>query len=147
MEPGTQVLRALRVRYYKDHPYCYIINTLPLEIGRAIPARQWEKVSILLYLQKHHRIRLGDADVYIRATVADTTLARWLEVCIGSPLLQVNYLIRDAERHPVASPVVYYRSDLLAFTLRFSRLPEDSVGTTRWLLREGNTDQADPTLR
>ena len=32
MEPGAPAIRACRFRYYKGHPLCYIINTLPIEI-------------------------------------------------------------------------------------------------------------------
>ncbi len=136
MEPGAPVLRVYRVRYYKEHPYCYIINTLPLEIGRGISAAEWERGSMLRYLQKNHGIRLGDADEHVRATVADSNLARWLEVRIGAPLLQVNYLIRDANGDPVETPVIYYRSDMHAFTLRLTWSEESPDGTTRWSLRD-----------
>ncbi len=136
MKPGTPALRAIRVRYYKDHPYCYIINTLPLEIGRKLSKRDWESGSILLRLQKRYGIQLGDADEYVRATTADATLARWLNTRIGAPLLQVDYLIRDINGHPVETPVIYYRSDIHAFTLRLTWSPEGPGGGAGWLLRE-----------
>lgn len=135
MEPGTPAIRAYRVRYYKDHPYCYIINTLPLDIGKKISASEWESGSILMHLQARHHIQLGDADEYVRATVADANLARWLQVRIGAPLLQVEYLIRDADGHPVESPIIYYRSDLHAFTLRLTWSPEGPGNTNGWSLR------------
>ncbi len=136
MEPGTPVIRAYRVRYYKDHPYCYIVNTLPLEIGKRISEQDWESGSILMHLQKRHHIQLGDADEYVRATVADATLARWLQVRIGSPLLQVDYLIRDINGHPVETPVIYYRSDLHAFTLRLTWSADGPGGGEGWSLRD-----------
>ena len=136
MAPGTPVLRVYRVRYYKDHPYCYIVNTMPVEIGRGISAAEWEHGSMLRYLQKNHGIHLGDADEHVRATLADANLARWLEVRIGTPLLQVNYLIRDVNGNPVETPVIYYRSDMHAFTLRLTWSAEHPDGTKRWSLRD-----------
>lgn len=135
MEPGTPAIRACRVRYYKDHPYCYIVNTLPQQIGRLITEDDWESGSILKHLQSRHAIQLGDADEYVRATVADATLARWLEVRIGAPLLQVEYLIRDAEGNPVETPIIFYRSDMHAFTLRLTWSPEGPGGAEGWSLR------------
>jgi GntR family transcriptional regulator len=135
MEPGTHAIRAYRVRYYKDHPYCYIINTLPLELGKKLRKTQWESGSILKYLQSKHHIQLGDADEYVRATVADANLARWLKVRIGAPLLQVEYLIRDVEGNPVETPVIFYRSDLHAFTLRLTWSPDGPGGGEGWSLR------------
>jgi GntR family transcriptional regulator len=135
MEPGTPAVRAYRVRYYKDHPYCYIINTLPLELGKKLKKADWEKGSILKTLQSKHSVQLGDADEHVRATLADANLAQWLEVRIGSPLLQVEYLIRDADGQPVETPIIYYRSDIHAFTLRLTWSPEGPRGGEWWSLR------------
>jgi len=135
MEPGTPALRAYRVRYYEDHPYCYIINTLPLEIGNKLSKSDWESGSILKHLQAKHHIQLGDADEYVRATIADANLARWLQVRIGAPLLQVEYLIRDADGKPVETPIIFYRSDLHAFTLRLTWSPDGPGGAEGWSLR------------
>ncbi len=135
MKPGTPVIRAYRVRYYKDHPYCYIINTLPLEIGKKLSKANWESGSILQYLQTKHHIQLGDADEYVRATVADANLARWLQVRIGAPLLQVEYLIRDVDGNPVETPIIFFRSDLHAFTLRLTWSPEGPGTPEGWSLR------------
>lgn len=136
MEPGTPAIRACRVRYYKDHPYCYIINTLPHAIGRKLSESDWESGSILKHLQTQHHFKLGDADEYIRATIADANLARWLNVRIGAPLLQVDYLIRDAEGQPVESPTIFYRSDMHAFTLRLTWSPEGPGKAEGWSLRD-----------
>ena len=135
MESGTHAIRACRVRYYKDHPYCYIVNTLPLHIGRMISEEDWESGSILKHLQTDHDIKLGDADEYVRATIADARLARLLEVRIGAPLLQVEYLIRDLEGNPVETPVIFYRSDVHAFTLRLTWSHEGPGGGEGWSLR------------
>ncbi len=135
MEPGTPAIRAYRVRYYKDHPYCYIINTLPLEIGKKLSKADWESGSILKHLQAKHDIQLGDADEYVRATIADANLARWLQVRIGAPLLQVEYLIRDVDGNPVETPIIFYRSDLHAFTLRLTWSHDGPGGIEGWSLR------------
>ena len=135
MEPGTPAIRACRVRYYKDHPYCYIINTLPQRIGRKLSEEEWESGSILRHLQSEHDIQLGDADEYVRATVADANLARWLQVRIGAPLLQVEYLIRDIDGNPVETPIAFYRSDMHAFTLRLTWSHEGPGGGEGWSLR------------
>jgi GntR family transcriptional regulator len=136
MEPGTPAIRACRVRYYKDHPYCYIINTLPVDIGEKLSEKDWESGSILKHLQSEHQIELGDADEYVRATVADANLARWLQVRIGAPLLQVDYLIRDSKGRPVESPTIFYRSDMHAFTLRLTWSPESPGRAEGWSLRD-----------
>jgi len=136
MEPGTPAIRACRVRYYKNNPYCYIINTLPVDIGEKLSEADWESGSILKHLQTEHEIQLGDADEYVRATVADANLARWLQVRIGAPLLQVDYLIRDSKGRPVESPTIFYRSDMHEFTLRLTWSPEGPGRAEGWSLRD-----------
>ena len=69
------------------------------------------------------------------APIADANLARWLKVRIGAPLLQVEYLIRDVEGNPVETPVIFYRSDLHAFTLRLTWSPDGPGGAEGWSLR------------
>jgi GntR family transcriptional regulator len=135
VEPGTPAIRACCVRYYKDQPYCYIINTLPVEIGEKLSKEDWEKGLILQHLQAEHEVQLGDADEYVRATVADANLARWLEVRIGAPLLQVEYLIRDVDGNPIESPIIFYRSDIHAFTLRLTWSADGPGQTEGWSLR------------
>jgi len=135
MEAGTPAIRAYRVRYYKNKPYCYIINTLPQAFGEMLSKTDWEKGSILRHLQLKHAIELGDADEYVRATIADANLARWLQIRIGAPLLQVDYLIRDIDGNPVETPIIFYRSDLHAFTLRLTWSPEGPGGEEGWSLR------------
>jgi len=136
VEQGTPAIRACRVRYYKDHPYCYIINMLPVDIGEKLSENDWESGSILKHLQTEHGIELGDADEYVRATVADANLARWLQVRIGAPLLQVDYLIRDSKGRLVESPTIFYRSDRHAFTLRLAWSPEGPGRAGEWSLRD-----------
>lgn len=136
MAPGTPAIRAYRVRYYKDDPYCYIINTLPLEIGKKLSKSDWESGAILKHLQTHHHIELGHADEYVRATLADANLARWLQVRIGAPLLKVDYVIRSSDGKPVETPIIFFRSDLHEFTLRLTWSPEGPGTTEGWSLRQ-----------
>jgi GntR family transcriptional regulator len=136
MESGTPAIRAYRVRYYKDDPYCYIINTLPLDIGKKLKKSDWESGSILRHLQTEHHIQLGHADEYVRATLADANLARWLQVRIGAPLLKVDYVIRSADGKPVETPIIFFRSDLHEFTLRLTWSPEGPGTAEGWSLRD-----------
>lgn len=135
MQPGSLVVRAKRVRYFKDRPYCYIINNIPAEIGRKISKSRWQKGSLLKFIQRDLGIKLGDADERLRATLADANLARWLDVRIGAPLLLVEYLIRSADGRPVETAVIYYRSDTHSFTLRLARSSGRSDEVEGWSLR------------
>jgi GntR family transcriptional regulator len=135
MEPGTPIVRAERIRYFKGRPYCYIVNHVPVEIGRQIKKSDWERGSLLRLIEKSLGIELGDADEIVRASLADAHLARWLDVRIGAPLLLVEYLIRASDGRPVETAVIYYRSDAHLFALHLTRTAEGGEGTLDWALR------------
>ncbi|MCH7759892.1 GntR family transcriptional regulator, partial [candidate division TA06 bacterium] len=41
MPEGTPILRCKRLRLLDNQPYCYIVNHVPIEIGRRIPESNW----------------------------------------------------------------------------------------------------------
>jgi GntR family transcriptional regulator len=135
VEDGAPVVRCQRLRLFQGEPYCYIVNTLPEEIGQRIEPRRWEKGSVLQYIEDELGIPLREAQQNLRATLADPPLARWLEVRIGAPLLRVDYLIRTDKGRPVEAARLYYRADLYRFTLRLKRTPGPSKDSP-WALRD-----------
>lgn len=135
MPATTVVVRAKRVRYYKDEPYCYIVNNLPVSIGRRIGKAHWERGSLLRFVETSLGIKLGDADERVRATLADGTLAHWLNVRVGAPLLRVDYIVKDEEGRPVETAIIHYRSDAYVFTLHLTRSPKRKR-TRGWSLRD-----------
>ena len=121
VDEGSPIIRCRRLRFFKDLPYCYIVNHVPLEIGREIEESHWCHGSVLNYIEEQLGIPLRIAKQRIRATIADANLARSLQVRVGAPLLLVNYHIRTDGDRPVEVAELYYRSDLYSFTLNLSR--------------------------
>ncbi len=131
---GSKVIRCRRLRYFKEQPYCYIVNRLPEEIGGSIPEANWCRGSVLEYIEESLGVPLQIAKQRIRATLADANLARWLQVRVGAPLLLVDYHIRSDDDRPVETARLYYRSDLYSFTLHFTRSGEEKQGKS-WALK------------
>lgn len=132
---GSRLTRCERVRYYDDEPYCHIVNRMPVEIGSRIGRENWERGSVLRYLEEELGIRLGDARQNLRATLADATLARHLGIEIATPVLQVDYLIRSEDGEPVEWARLRYRSDVYSFSLHLTRDGEEAGDGDRWALR------------
>lgn len=130
----SPLLRCKRLRYYGDDPYCFILNRMPMEIGRRIPRERWEQGSVLHYIEEGLGIPLRIARQRFRATLADANLARWLQVRIGAPLLLVDYLIRTDEDRPVEMAQLYYRSDIYSFTLHLTRGEGEESEGKGWAL-------------
>lgn len=136
IEPGAQLIRCKRLRFFRGEPYCYIINHVPAEIGRRIGEHNWKQGSVLKFIERELKVPLRIAKQRIRATLTDAGLARWLKVPVGAPLLLVDYHIRTDQDRPVEMAELYYRSDIYSFTLHLTRsyTEEDKQG---WALREG----------
>lgn len=121
----SPVIRCRRLRLHDDKPYCYIVNHMPTEIGGRIPERNWQRGSVLKFIEEELGIPLRIAKQRVRATLADASLAQSLNVRIGAPLLLVDYHIRTDKDRPVEMAELYYRSDLYAFTLHLTRSDGD----------------------
>lgn len=139
---GTRtIMRAERLRYYKDEPYCHIVNNVVSELGRRIGRAHWERGSLLRSIEMKLGVELGDAEERVRATLADASLAHWLDVRVGAPLLRVDYLIRDREGRAVETAIIHYRSDTHVFTLHLTRSPE-RTRKEGWSLRDEESRSA-----
>ena len=132
---GSRIIRCRRLRYLKEEPYCYIVNHVPLEIGRRIPERNWCSGSVLKYIEKELDIPLLIAKQRLRATLADANLAGSLQVRVCAPLLLVDYHIRTDKDRPVEMAELYYRSDIYSFTLHLTRSGGEQEERA-WALRE-----------
>lgn len=135
LEEGAPVLRCERLRLLRGEPYCFIVNTLPVEIGERIEASRWEEGSVLRHIEESLGIPLREAEQQVRASLADPTLGRWLDVRIGAPLLRVDYLIRTDGRRPVERARLFYRSDLFRFAIHLTRNPARSRDVSQWSLK------------
>lgn len=139
VEEGSPIIRCRRLRFFKDQPYCYIVNHVPSEIGRQIEEPHWCSGSVLNYIEEQLRVPLRIAKQRIRATIADANLARWLQTRVGAPLLLVDYHIRTDQNRPVEMAELYYRSDLYSFTLHLSREGGERERKS-WALRESRIE-------
>ncbi|MEE8522704.1 MAG: GntR family transcriptional regulator, partial [Thermoanaerobaculia bacterium] len=125
LEPETPIIRCKRLRFFRDEPYCYIVNHVPHDIGRRIAEPNWRSGSVLKFIEEELGVPLRIAKQRLRATLADAGLARWLRVPIGAPLLLVDYHIRTDENRPVEMAELYYRTDIYSFTLHLTRSDND----------------------
>lgn len=136
LEPGSEITRITRVRYYHQKPYCYLVNYLPLEIGSKVSKAYLKQGSMLKFIEGLG-IPLCDAMQSVRASLADARLARRLQVRIGAPLLYVDCLVRTDGGRPVERVHIHYRSDIYSFTVHLTRDPAETETTgAGWAFKE-----------
>ena len=136
IERGDRIVRCVRLRYFHGQPYSYILNDLPHAIGSLIPRSYLKRGSILQFLENRLGIQLRGADQFVRATLADATVAPSLGVLIGAPLLFVDRIVFDTTGAVAERVRSYYRSDIYSFSLHMTRTPRRSPGDVSWSLRE-----------
>lgn len=121
IETGAPVQKAVRVRSTRDGPLSHITTHVPAALARRFGRRELAKKPILLLLEESGVV-IGRAVQSISARLADAVVAPLLEVDVGSPLLAVSRLVRDADERPVQWLQGLYRPDRYQYEMQLSRV-------------------------
>jgi GntR family transcriptional regulator len=143
---GTPLTRCTRLRFQHEEPFAYVVNLLPLEIGRRIKRGEWKKGSVLKALERHGHAP-QDAEQTVHAALADATLARLLQTRIGAPLLSVERVVRSLDGRPIENTHTYYRSDIYSLSVHLSHTREHPQAEARWALRSPRRRTGDAPAR
>lgn len=116
---GASVVDVLRLRLLDGRPTMLERLTYIEPVGRLLFGVDLDTVSITEYLISHGQ---GSASVdhEIDAVAADDVDARLLEVPVGSPLLRLRRVSRDAEGRTIEASDDRYLSDIVRFTVAAS---------------------------
>ncbi len=131
--PGSMVQKAVRVRSTREGPLSQITTHVPAELARSFGRRELAKQPILLLLEQSG-VRIGRAVQTISARLADATVARHLDVQVGSALLAVTRLIFDEQDRPVQWLHGLYRPDRYQYQMQLSRV--GSIDAKLWVSTE-----------
>ncbi|MGH8211559.1 MAG: GntR family transcriptional regulator [Steroidobacteraceae bacterium] len=109
-EFGPTVLAIRRVRYVDREPVALVTTYVPEQIGRQLTLRRLGNDTVLAALDK-----LGfhgsSAEQEAGAAAADPFTARHLGVGVGTPVLNLKCLARDAKGRILRYANYLYRSD------------------------------------
>ncbi len=121
--PGSAVQKAVRVRSTTDGPLSHITTYVPARIGRKFGRADLARKPILVLLEESG-VTVGRAHQSISARLADTDVARHLDVAVGTALLAVRRLVFDAQDRPVQWLHGLYRPDRYEYQMQLSRVGE-----------------------
>lgn len=113
------VLRIRRTRSEDDTVFSYVVNFLPLSIGRQIDRDDLIRYSMLHILLRKLHVPVKNGVQYITAVVADYDAATALRIGCGSPLLYLETVYYNERDEAIAFGQTFYRSDCFKYTLRF----------------------------
>jgi GntR family transcriptional regulator len=130
LAPGALVDKSIRVRSYDKLPFSYLTTHVPHEIGQHIP-RKLLASRPLLAIFRDLGIEVADAEQAMSATLAEPASAQALDVPVGSALLSLHRLVRDANGRPVEWLHALYRPDRYEYRMHLQA--HDTSGEPTWL--------------
>ena len=94
---------------------------MPEALARGFGRRELARQPILLLLEAQG-VQIGRATQTLSARLADATVARQLDVAVGSALLSVSRLVLDVHDRPVQWLHGLYRPDRFQVEMQLSRV-------------------------
>ncbi|MEO6959652.1 MAG: GntR family transcriptional regulator [Burkholderiaceae bacterium] len=131
---NVKVQKTIRVRYYHDEPFSYLITYVPEHIGKRYTEQDLERDPIQVLFKKLG-IRPSSADQSLTATLADAPHSDALKVEVGSPLLCIKRVVRDDSNTPVEYLIATYNPQRFEYRMTMSN--KRSKGREIWVGNEG----------
>ena len=126
---GTRVMQIKRVRLADGTPISFDETYLPLPLGKRIVDNDLRRHPIFSLLEEEYGVPLVEADYALEAAIATRAVAEALQVKVGSPIFQIERTSMTTGNQPVDYEVLSFRGDLVRFTTKLLRHPENSPGT------------------
>ena len=130
---GDSVQKAVRVRSTRDGPLSHITTYVPAHIACKFGRRELARKPILVLLEESG-VKVGRAHQSISAKLADSVVAKHLDIAVGSALLAVRRLIYDDQERPVQWLHGLYRPDRYEYEMQLSRV--GSIDAKVWVSKE-----------
>ncbi len=121
---GARVQTAVRVRSIGDRPFSHLTTYVP----EAIAANYTEAdlaTTPLFRLLERSGVTVEAAQQTVTATLASPDVAEALGVSVGSALLSLRRVVRDAEGRGVEYLAALYRADLFRLEMTLNRVGGD----------------------
>jgi GntR family transcriptional regulator len=121
LDEGARVAEIHRVRLLNREPTSYEITFLPEALGKKLQRADLVTRDIFLILENDCGVALGSADLSIDAIPAHPPISHALELKKDAPLLRVERLTYDSERHPIDFEYLYFKGGTFQYRLRVDR--------------------------
>jgi GntR family transcriptional regulator len=117
---GERVQRASHVRLLRGVPLGFITTFVPLDIAARVKPHDAGGQPLFELLERSG-IRVGEAEQWIAATLANVEVARALAIDVGAPVLKLTRVVFDTDARPVERVVALYRADAYQYRMRLAR--------------------------
>ena len=111
LSQDEKVARLKRIRRYNGKIVSYFENYFPAEYLPSIDTSVLTGTSFIETFQTSTKMSLSHMDQWVKAGIADFSMAGRLEVPFGSPLFCVENIYHAKEGGPVIVSLMFYRGD------------------------------------
>jgi GntR family transcriptional regulator len=127
-----KVQKAVRVRSTKEGPISLITTYVPQSIAKNFGKRELAKKPILVLIEEAG-VKVGRAEQNISACLADSQVAQYLDVEVGSALLAVKRKVYNNQDQPIQWLHGLYRPDRYEYVMELSRMGD--IDAKVWVSR------------
>ncbi len=120
LEGNEPVLEIKRIRYLNHKPVSYDISYFPEALGYRLKKLDLTQ-DIFPTIENQLGIPLGRADYRLEAQLADSSVAKLLEIKSGSPIMWVERLTHDQSGNPVDFEYLHFVGDAYQFHFNVER--------------------------
>ncbi|MFT4102013.1 MAG: GntR family transcriptional regulator [Burkholderiaceae bacterium] len=120
-----EITQLRRLRFLNREPISIDVSYLPLAVGERLARHDLAARDVFAILENDLQIRLGHADLQIRAMLADDEMGRQLGTETGSPILFIERTVHTTDGKPFEYENLYYRGDAFQYKVRVSGAPVD----------------------
>lgn len=118
---GTPVTEFRGVHLVDRRPFFHNTIHVPGELGRRLPTARVRTTAVVTLLEELCGVRIIEAKQWIDASLADSEVARHLDLRPGDPVLLVERAFIDETGRIVEIAVDRYRTDRVRYALRILR--------------------------
>lgn len=118
---GARVQTAVRVRLIDEAPFSHLTTYVPAEIAAGYTEADLATTPLFRLLERSG-VQVCDARQSVSAALASPDAAEALGVSVGSALLSLRRVVRDAEGRGVEYLSALYRSDLFHLEMSMTRV-------------------------
>lgn len=129
LAPDTRVQTAVRVRMSEGRPFSHLTTHVPEDIAANYSEADLA-ANPLFRLLERSGVRVDAAHQTVSATLAAPDVAEALEVSVGSALLSLKRVVRDADGRGVEYLAALYRPDRFHLEMTLNRVGEG--GARHW---------------
>jgi GntR family transcriptional regulator len=121
LAPGTRVQTAVRVRALEGRAFSHLTTHVPEDVARKYDEADLATTPLFQLLERGG-VTVEDAHQSVTATLASPEVAEALDISVGSALLSLRRVVRDADGRGVEHLSALYRPDMFRLEMHLTRV-------------------------